>query len=231
MLGIHCINAILRSLQPWALGGSGEADTFLGNHLVSLCRPGWVYQTVCIHGIYRALAARNNKKLTTFTYLLCLSLLRAHVWMLGQFSEFVMSCHVGFGNQVQIVSLVALEFNSFYFKIFYFPSPPPHSASIKGVEVNNWSGCWGAWAVLCPCRQEILSFPCQLGKCPSDTSSIPEASFELIPLPITGFSVGQPEMAPQSESSNGFSNAQGKMSSREESTLQSCSGKWGQWRS
>lgn len=79
------------TLGSW---GSGEADTFLGNHLVSLCRPGWVYQTVCIHGIYRALAARNNKKLTTFTYLLCLSLLRAHVWMLGQFSEFVMSCHI-----------------------------------------------------------------------------------------------------------------------------------------
>ncbi|KAK7796106.1 hypothetical protein U0070_024791, partial [Myodes glareolus] len=39
-----------------------------------------------------------------------------------------------------------------------------------------------------------------------------------------GFSVGQPEMAPQSESSNGFSNAQGKMSSREERPPQSCSG-------
>lgn len=154
-----------------------------------------------------------------------------------------MSCHVGFGNQVQIVSLVAITFTHqaispaqhwnlifFYFKIFYFSSSP-RPASIKGVEVNNWPGCWGAWAVLCPCRQEICSFPCQLGKCPSDTSSIPEASFELIPLPITGFSVGQPEMAPKSESSNGFNNAQGKMSSREESTLHSCSGKWGQWRS
>lgn len=95
------------TLGPW---GSGEADTFLGKHPVSLSKPGWVYQTVRIHGIHRALVARNNKKLTTFTYLLCLSLLRAHVWMLGQFSEFVMPRHVGFGNQVQIVSLVAVTF-------------------------------------------------------------------------------------------------------------------------
>uniref|UniRef100_A0A8C6HT43 Uncharacterized protein n=1 Tax=Mus spicilegus TaxID=10103 RepID=A0A8C6HT43_MUSSI len=39
-----------------------------------------------------------------------------------------------------------------------------------------------------------------------------------------GFSVGQPEMAPQSEPRDGFSNAQEKMSSRGESTLHSCSG-------
>uniref|UniRef100_A0A8C8TUV6 Zinc finger protein 467 n=1 Tax=Peromyscus maniculatus bairdii TaxID=230844 RepID=A0A8C8TUV6_PERMB len=39
-----------------------------------------------------------------------------------------------------------------------------------------------------------------------------------------GFSVGQPEMAPQSEPRDGFNNTQGKMSSREESTLHSCSG-------
>ncbi|XP_028640584.1 zinc finger protein 467 isoform X2 [Grammomys surdaster] len=40
-----------------------------------------------------------------------------------------------------------------------------------------------------------------------------------------GFSVGQPEMAPQSEPRDGFNNAQEKMSSsREESTLHSCSG-------
>lgn len=40
-----------------------------------------------------------------------------------------------------------------------------------------------------------------------------------------GFSVGQPEMAPQSEPRDGFNNAQEKMSSsREESTLHSCPG-------
>ncbi|EDL88270.1 similar to zinc finger protein EZI, isoform CRA_b [Rattus norvegicus] len=39
-----------------------------------------------------------------------------------------------------------------------------------------------------------------------------------------GFSVGQPEMAPQSEPRDGFSNPQEKMSSRDESTLHSCSG-------
>nr|XP_034375287.1 zinc finger protein 467 isoform X2 [Arvicanthis niloticus] len=41
-----------------------------------------------------------------------------------------------------------------------------------------------------------------------------------------GFSVGQPEMAPQSEPRDGFNNAQEKVpsSSKEESTLRSCSG-------
>ncbi|CAH7160678.1 Zfp467 [Phodopus roborovskii] len=39
-----------------------------------------------------------------------------------------------------------------------------------------------------------------------------------------GFSVGQPQMAPQSDPRDGFSNGQGKMSSKEENTLHSCSG-------
>lgn len=43
--------------------------------------------------------------------------------------------------------------------------------------------------------------------------------------------MGQPEMAPQSEPRDGVSSVREKMpSSAEQSTLHSCSGKWGPWR-
>lgn len=123
-----------------------------------------------------------------------------------------------------------LNFFLFQIFIFFLSFFPPLQLKGLGLVTGQAAGELGQSFVNADRRYPPSTN--HLGKCPiSDTSSILEASFELIPLPITGFSVGQPEMAPQSEPRDGFNNAQGKMSSREESTLHSCSGKWGQRRS
>lgn len=65
---------------------------------------------------------------------------------------------------------------------------------------------------------------------PLITSSVLDALLGTILLPTTGFSVGQLEMAPQSEPGERSHNAQEQMCPpREERALGICSGKWGLW--
>nr|XP_012641515.1 zinc finger protein 467 isoform X2 [Microcebus murinus]XP_012641516.1 zinc finger protein 467 isoform X2 [Microcebus murinus]XP_012641517.1 zinc finger protein 467 isoform X2 [Microcebus murinus]XP_012641519.1 zinc finger protein 467 isoform X2 [Microcebus murinus]XP_012641520.1 zinc finger protein 467 isoform X2 [Microcebus murinus]XP_012641521.1 zinc finger protein 467 isoform X2 [Microcebus murinus] len=58
---------------------------------------------------------------------------------------------------------------------------------------------------------------------PLITCSVLDASLGPILLPVTGFSVGQPEMAPQSEPREGSHNAQEQMASSRENVLGMCS--------